>query len=82
MPLMGSSVNCTIKEKSVNLKMNPWKYLKLKCKEREMEKKGMNRIEYSRTKELSQNCNIHTTRRNENGTKELFDVVMRANFPK
>ena len=42
----------------------------------------MNRIEYSRTKELSQNCNIHVTGRNQNGTKELFDVVMKANFQK
>ena len=36
---MGSSVDCTIKEKSVNFKMNQWEYLKLKCKEREREKK-------------------------------------------
>ena len=42
----------------------------------------MNRIEYSRTKELSQNWNILVTRRNQNGTKELFDVVMRENFSK
>ena len=42
----------------------------------------MNRIEYSRTKELSQNCNIRVTRRNQNGTKELFDIVMKANFQK